>query len=1412
MPDSTDTRKVVSPEGLDAYKGYEYQIDVTVWLALSWMVARKFCAAVEVEPASSEDIEAELNVPAERAKVRVSANIAGDRRVIVQVKSKGTGPWSAKEFREVIAPSKASKASSGATSRGPKPRARALEQLAADTSAIYCFITNAQVDSSLSEFIVDEPGKLCESQKMPPNLRTGEWRGKGEDFTRRITICDQKTADLIDLDTRRILREFLQVPSPAGEAASLSHLKEQVRNRLLGKIAGTWSLASIQDIARQHGGYPEKGKDLESFVPPNNFSRLVDKLEQEHKLILIGPAGTGKTLAAEELVFQHRTRKCPFAEIRSPLHPSEIRARFRQPGPVIVYLEDPWGKYTKSPEVDLWVSELPKLLELTGPEKRIVVSSRRAILNEAMEERVKTVRTHMMEIRPEHYGPTERHRILRGALDRAAPWQKDFVDRYKKRVLRVLSVPQSIRVFAAQLCKISVEKQARLDGLLKEAATDAISATFAKEVRGLNWSPGSAKGGAIALWALLSMQGGVTDQRVAQVERKLRRAIPHYPPELRRFVAWGEEAQWLGRRDQKIQAHPTVLEGMESLIEREKALAEDIVEPLITMVTEDGNYSNAERLLLQFSQRELPVPEVVLDAITKWLRRRVLDSSDATVSELMTRFARIVPGTSDPVGMLCVAFEGAIEGPRDFGYRSLPKWDKTQRELVASSEEARELCRRYLLHGVPDDITRGFDIPELLDLIRQLGWDFSSDFVAALEDEDTDIAREHLIRGGAECPLMPWDGVLDRLFVLYDDVDASVATREEQYRAADQAEWDAAYCSHLDEEPQEEFFQVTKAIEVYIDERRRRQGFEWLVQHPRLDALVYRWKKALERAPAPSPDELEGLLLACSDSSREPVWRVIAELSLPEFRAQALDALRSAEPGLLPAVLSAVEQLISPDDFAGWLRGSGHIIGFVRRALLFAAFVGDRDLRMDSQHYVEVKRAVECLDGSAALRAVESCNTIEEQYDVPLEADVELIQYLELLAQSDSLDLSCRALCVLSTRLNRTVVDLAIRCLDMGTDRIRSNVWHAIGCDSSEAARQLVFRRGLSDPDYRCRRIAMRFLAPMASADERAAIIAGADDRSAPIREFVAQSIGHFRWREGLAVLEGLLRDDRNKSESASFGDENHHVARTAAMAFGRFEYLSEDTLERLVKFILSAGKGNRDIVVHYELIKSLGSHDHDSVNALLYKGLSSRRYMQGHKQAGYPLRYAAAWALVDQFEMFPDRRNTANLRALRKAALHDDERLVAPALIALGFVGAYRTQTLDSILTDLSVSVERKELVWLAAIVANDDRKLYENISGFELEFDRLDALSRFHELVVNKADWSERKIESYRSTSAPLDAWLNQLEEDGSEFCLHRRFLLRVATDEHLFSDIDYQALRSQDLATPFPLVTLRSMFGGE
>lgn len=113
--------------GRDGLAGYEYQMDVSVWLALDLLLANKQAHELVLEPASQEDLEAKLeqHEPG-RATERMRI---GNYVLVVQAKLRTGDAWTAAGIKALLA-------------YGSEDRVSAAKRLA-DSNVRYLLVTSA---------------------------------------------------------------------------------------------------------------------------------------------------------------------------------------------------------------------------------------------------------------------------------------------------------------------------------------------------------------------------------------------------------------------------------------------------------------------------------------------------------------------------------------------------------------------------------------------------------------------------------------------------------------------------------------------------------------------------------------------------------------------------------------------------------------------------------------------------------------------------------------------------------------------------------------------------------------------------------------------------------------------------------------------------------------------------------------------------------------------------------------------------------------------------------------------------------------------------------------------------------------------------------------------------------------------
>ena len=363
--------------GLPGYRGFEYQIEATVWVSLDMMLGMTRCDELVVEPTSAEDLE--LTPAGDDALSTVTMNSGLTRRLLIQFKTRSTGPWSQDAFSAVIGDGTPRKRGA----RGPAPRELALEILLKANDTAYVLVTNAFVDSKAHWLtrtsLLEEP----KAAKSPTELLHERLKARAAELTSRVSILPGVTAELVEFRTAKLLSVSGKVPH-LRIAPCIGELKNRIRDRLLGRAPALFTRKELLEVLKAHGGVP--GDDLgTSFFPPVHFERIQSALAERNVLFLVGPPGVGKTTLARHLAELHRREHLPFQIHFERESAGSIINLVHQPGPALFVVSDPWGVSDNKAPSPL-THELAHILESASADKRFVITSRNDVyagVNEA---------------------------------------------------------------------------------------------------------------------------------------------------------------------------------------------------------------------------------------------------------------------------------------------------------------------------------------------------------------------------------------------------------------------------------------------------------------------------------------------------------------------------------------------------------------------------------------------------------------------------------------------------------------------------------------------------------------------------------------------------------------------------------------------------------------------------------------------------------------------------------------------------------------------------------------------------------------------------------------------------------------------------------------------------------------------
>jgi hypothetical protein len=342
-----DLEGTASEAGRDAYRGFEYQIQVSTWLLLE-LFRNPSVDEIEVEPPSGEDLlalsHAKSGETGELATgLAVKESESGPLHI--QIKGRRIREWGGAAFRDILS------GPANPNSRGSR-RIWPIKNLEKNPEARFLFVTDSTVGSGLGSLVVRTP---CFPKREKAAEVAGALSGIDPSILCRTGIIQQAPLKLVRAHAAEVLRECHKVPFDRRDGC-LDALNGLVKQSLLSGASGTFQRDWLSELVRDYEGLPIAGQ----FVEPLGFLNICSKLEKSYIMVLVGEPGIGKTTLAERLVHDHRTNLEPFRVVQ-PASIRELREARRATERTLVYLEDPFGRYFPSEDGAEWASELESL-------------------------------------------------------------------------------------------------------------------------------------------------------------------------------------------------------------------------------------------------------------------------------------------------------------------------------------------------------------------------------------------------------------------------------------------------------------------------------------------------------------------------------------------------------------------------------------------------------------------------------------------------------------------------------------------------------------------------------------------------------------------------------------------------------------------------------------------------------------------------------------------------------------------------------------------------------------------------------------------------------------------------------------------------------------------------------------------
>lgn len=170
--------------GSHTVAGMEYQIDVSIWLALELVLSSKRAREIILEPPSQEDVEAEIS----------AASTIDGYTLVVQAKLRSGEPWRTTDVARLL------------THGGPNRVAPATRL--SDQSIRYLLITSAGVTASVSNLEVTKLGVWPKQGAMPSSVA----KILPDHADGRVAIIGNQDWERIRILIKDLLIEAFRVP------------------------------------------------------------------------------------------------------------------------------------------------------------------------------------------------------------------------------------------------------------------------------------------------------------------------------------------------------------------------------------------------------------------------------------------------------------------------------------------------------------------------------------------------------------------------------------------------------------------------------------------------------------------------------------------------------------------------------------------------------------------------------------------------------------------------------------------------------------------------------------------------------------------------------------------------------------------------------------------------------------------------------------------------------------------------------------------------------------------------------------------------------------------------------------------------------------------------------------------------
>lgn len=870
--------------------GYEYQIDVSVWLALDLVLANRLTQELVLEPASEEDIEADLE-EYEPSRLTSTAVLDG-YRLIVQAKLRGGDAWTAAGVKALL--------------KHGETRPSAAKRLE-DAKSRYLLITSAGLNGATRGLRVRRAGSWPRPSDMPASIKSALPAGSPG----RVAIIGSEDEERLATDIKTLLTDSVRVPNARLEDCRKA-LREQARVRIGGAGGGRWTRAQLEQVIRRHDGYIASSPELDHYVHPTNWAELRAAMTDRHAALIIGQSGTGKTMATRKLYDEPRKEVPGLARVPITLGPDQIRDDVTEP-PILYDIEDPWGRYDFDPKSRPWNDQLAQFFAKARPDRMIVATSRLDVAQSAGA--LETVKPWLVGLESEHYGPVERRRLYRTRIDALPRKLQALAKDSEGSVLAELATPLEIQKFFDALPTLDDSDRRNPAGLVSEAIRRAHQDSIERTVVDQIEERGDVRAAAV-LWGLLKASDKLLLRLLRQIEELLAELGPQFEKGVSSLAWFFVAARNLRQAESTITYyHPRVEAGIEQALDRDRLVARKTLRVLIDiLVSPDGpgeawGLAASARLLLAADRTpELkPSPSLTAQAkIDAWLASELTKGGKEFEDNL--NLAEAAGSTESNVSEVA---RFLLHRPdRRFEWMHIwgpPEHDEAWYARMRADPSVKAVVETFISDMLPrarDD----FRVKFVTEAERVAPGLTSAFLAAAATAVHYGVTHTYdAIAEGALHDLEGFEAIVDSAVAVRTPSAADLQRYAETHLAIVNGEYSEDYAEHLSDN--EDGWTAGEFLEAYVQRVRATIGWRRIAEHRHRDRLLYHWFRELAKDEAPDPEEIRGAFeVGRGSKDEDDLWHVLTKSWDPGFEDALAERLLEghADPRVRVAALTCL--------------------------------------------------------------------------------------------------------------------------------------------------------------------------------------------------------------------------------------------------------------------------------------------------------------------------------------------------------------------------------------------------------------------------------------------------------------------------------------------------------------------------